>query len=107
MKLPTQRKNMQFIEKMKQMFSRHRGNIGALTTLGIGLAVFGVAVGIGGYVLTEVEGQMTGTATQITGNATEALTTAASWLNIYTIAAIALLIIGAFVTMLSIRKGGA
>ncbi len=89
-----------------------RGSIGALTALGIGLVVFGVAVGIGGYVVNEVQdmmmsgGNSTTLATNITSNATAALTTAASWLNIYTIAAIALLVIGAFVTMLAVRKGG-
>ena len=64
--------------------------------IGIGLVVVAVVLGIGAYVVSEVETELPqGTVAENVANfSLEAMNTAGSWLNIFVIVAIAVAIIG-------------
>jgi len=64
--------------------------------IGIGLVVVAVVLGIGAYVVSEVESELPqGTVAENVANfSLEAMNTAGSWLNIFVIVAIAVAIIG-------------
>jgi len=64
--------------------------------IGIGLVVVAVVLGIGAYVVSEIETELPqgGIPENIANFSLEAMNTAGSWLNIFVIVAIAVAIIG-------------
>lgn len=64
--------------------------------IGIGLVVVAVVLGIGAFVVSEIEEELPqgGVAENVANFSLEAMNTAGSWLNIFVIVAIAVAIIG-------------
>lgn len=80
------------------------GSVSSLQTLGFGVIFFGVTIGIGAYVIAQVNSQISDTtATQIMGNTNEAILDMTSWLPILVVAAVGGLAIGFLVTYLGGR----
>lgn len=99
------------IKKLFRKDTKSRGQgqgiFGVFTAIGIGLVVVAILLGLGSYIITEIEdnsptglnstgeGDEDNTAVRnITGHANQAVNTAGSWLNIFVIVAIAVAIIG-------------
>lgn len=59
-----------------------------LQSLGFGIVVFGITIGIGAYVVGQVNGKLDATSQKVTGNTTDALISMSSWLGILVIAAV-------------------
>ncbi len=74
-------------EKSAEYLSR-KGQMQTLQGLGMGLVIFGVTIGIGAYVISQVHGKLDNTSQQVTGNVTTALQEMASWLGILVVAAV-------------------
>ena len=80
------------MDKTRQLSKK--GQMQTLQSLGFGIVVFGITVGIGAYVVHQVQVKMDdksaiGNETiKVTGNTTDALTSMASWLGILVIAAV-------------------
>ena len=79
-------------------------SVKSLQTLGFGIVFFGVTIGIGAYVIAQVDGQVSDTtASQIMGNANESILDMAEWLPILVVAAVGGLAIGFLITYLGGR----
>jgi len=97
---------MDMKEKLKKAVkgdkSRGQGLFGIFIAIGIGLVIVAVILGIGAYVMEEIYDTMDSPASvnetfiehNITNNTLQAMNTAGSWVNIYTIIAIAVAIVG-------------
>ena len=82
-------------------------SVRSLQTLGFGIVFFGVTIGIGGYVIAEVNGQISpaldNVSKQVLGNANTSLLDMAEWLPILVVAAVGGLAIGFLITYLGGR----
>jgi len=65
-----------------------KGQMQTLQSLGFGIVVFGITIGIGAYVVGQVNGKLDSTSQKVTGNTTDALISMSSWLGILVIAAV-------------------
>jgi len=74
------------MEKTKLLSKR--ANVSALQSLGMGIVIFGVTIGIGAYIVGQVDSKLDSTSKKVTGNTTSALIDMASWLGILVIAAV-------------------
>lgn len=73
---------------LKSFSLNKHGNVAMLQSLGMGIIIFGVTIGIGAYVIGQVNNKLDNSSRKVTGNTTNALIDMASWLGILVIAAI-------------------
>jgi len=74
--------------KLSKKLSK-KGQMQTLQSLGFGLIVLGITLGIGAYVMSQIKTKITDNSSlRVIGNATEGLVTLSSWLGILVIAAV-------------------